>query len=535
MSSGRKSIKQNTRERVISSDWNRMQSFAAGYANEAMREQMLAPVDVNRYIGSTFASAVTGSNATDVVLPAAPDFGGVLNGLMVIVPAGQTYVTVTSGMLLVVDPEGYSGSSDSTPLSPDDGPGPARLVYSSGISATGVLNWAPNAGPGVRIDVIECQRTQIVAETDNRDIYTPSTGLFSALPVTKVTEGELTFRVRQGANSGGLPAPALGWVPLAVISAPAGATSLDACTIWDVRPLLSDRAAPYANIVGQNRITFSEGFVIGNYLSTGQLEARGVVEASHNGWKVGGRLQGSGFYSDLLDANHLSPTYSPGIYAPYYVVALLPSGYVRWVRYLSAVPSGAPGRIPSSFRGILALTTSATTAQVPTVYGMYSAPADVVVLVQGHCDYSGDPVSCSGDGTSAYYGASGFGSMTVTSSPPSSFGVVTITASSFPIAKGVIVQARANLSASTSMQAVVSWRVGYGNASSTPAIVLATGAAYPSNADVVNPSIYTPPVVLPFSSSNLNPVLVFDVNATGNPNTSAFSVTMDYEILGYVF
>ena len=86
MSSGRKLLRQNTRERVISTDFNRQQAFGYGYANEFLREQILTPVDDEFFAGVTFTSAGSLSFAVSVTAPAAPDAGVVLNGLMVLVP-----------------------------------------------------------------------------------------------------------------------------------------------------------------------------------------------------------------------------------------------------------------------------------------------------------------------------------------------------------------------------------------------------------------------------------------------------------------
>jgi hypothetical protein len=129
MSSGRKVLRQNTRERIISTDFNRMQSFIAAYANEAMREQMLVPQDDSFAVGTTFPVAGALTTAIDIIKPFAPMYGGVLNGLMVVVPAAAQYLLVTSGMLLMIDPDGQPGSSNPNPPNPDD-LGPAKLVYS---------------------------------------------------------------------------------------------------------------------------------------------------------------------------------------------------------------------------------------------------------------------------------------------------------------------------------------------------------------------------------------------------------------------
>lgn len=370
MASGRKVLRQNTRERIISTDFNRLQSFVAAYANEALREQMLVPQDDSLAVGTTFPTAGALTTAVDITVPYAPLYGGVLNGLMVVVPIGVQYLLITSGMLLMIDPDGQAGSSNPNPATPDD-LGPAKLVYSAGVQTAGSLAWTPNPGPGIRIDVVECQRTDLVAETDNRDIFNPSTGLFTPVAVTKVTVGDLTYRVRPGVPGGGLPAPALGWFPLAIISAPAGAATLDACTVWDVRNLLSDLATPYANV--RNLIPRVDRYkmFLDRFTSPPQYRLSGQALGTYNGWKIGGLFAQSFAqpWTDIADANYAQAAglvLQPSL--PIYVYALWPSGYVRWVKYYSTAIAGIGGRCPGPFRGVL------TVSHVPPLNGQPIAP-----------------------------------------------------------------------------------------------------------------------------------------------------------------
>ena len=371
MTSGRKAMQQNTLERVVSSDWNRMQRFQSGYDNEFLRRQLLAPIDDTGFLGTTFTAPGPLSAAFDVLAPAAPDYAGVLNGLMVVVPAAATHLLVTGGALVVVDPEGQPGSSDPAALNPDDGPGPARAVYSEGVSLVGALAWATNPGPGARIDVVECQRNTTVAETDNRDIFDPSTGLFSPQAVTKVTVGGLTYRIRQGVAGGGLPAPALGWVPLAIISAPAGAVDLDACQVWDVRPLLSDLARPFAQVRSVIPVLDRWRMVCEDKSAVGELRLSGESQGNYLGWRMGG-LFWEPDVADFIDLAN-APFYQaagfvPVAGLPYYIYSLWPGGYLRWVRYHPLPVAGVGGRTPGNFRGIV------TVSQVPPVNGQPLAP-----------------------------------------------------------------------------------------------------------------------------------------------------------------
>jgi hypothetical protein len=364
MSSGRKQLRQNTRERVISTDFNRAQAFGYGYSNEFLREQVLAPTDADYYAGVTFdvtGPAIGGpippTFAINQIAPTAPDYGTVLNGLMVVVPVGGTSLLVSGGSLLVIDPEGLPGSSDPSPLNPDDGPGPNRTVYSAGINALGVLNWTPYAGAGNRIDVVECQRTNIVTETDNRDIFNPATGLFTPQAVTKVTAGDLTFRIRLGVAANTIPAPALGWFPLAVISTPAGALNLDTCYIWDVRDLASDMAEPNVRrtaVVGRPE---TQNLYADPFTAPAELRLSGESTATWGHYRFGGKLYDPRTalnYRDLLDANFSQePGFGPIANQPYYIYAVFPDPYRRWVGYTNTAITGYAGRIPGGFRGIL--------------------------------------------------------------------------------------------------------------------------------------------------------------------------------------
>lgn len=364
MSSGRKQLRQNTRERVISTDFNRAQAFGYGYSNEFLREQMLMPTDPDYYAGVTFpvvgppiGGPVPASFAIDQIAPQAPEYGTVLNGLMAVVPVGGTSILITPGSVLVIDPEGQVGSSDPSPLNPDDGPGPNRTVYSAGINALGVLNWTPYAGAGNRIDVVECQRTNVVAETDNRDIFNPATGLFTPQAVTKVTVGDLTFRIRLGLAANTVPAAAQGWFPLAVISTPTGVVNLDSCYIWDVRDLASDMATPNVRrtaLLGKPEV---QNLYADDATAPAELRLSGESTATWGHYRFGGKLYDPRTALNYRDLESATFAKEPGYVAPvsglYYVYALFPDPYRRWVGYTNTAIAGYAGRIPGGFRGIL--------------------------------------------------------------------------------------------------------------------------------------------------------------------------------------
>lgn len=363
MTTGRRTLRQNTRERIISTDWNRTETFIGADANEELRGQLLRPVDDTFYVGTTFDAPGPFSLAIDVSTVAAPSYGGVIDGLMVVVPAGATHLLVTAGTLLVIDPE--------SPANPDDPI--SKYVRDAGVQiVTPQLTWTPNPGPGTRIDVVECQRSEIVQEVDNRDVFDPSTGLFNPTAVTKVTKGALTYRIRLGAPGGGLPAPALGWFPLAVLSTPAGAVDLDTVGVWDVRNLFTDHAPANTSVSNADvrALPGNKWLLDGTPLVQYRFSGRSVKT-------LGGYQFGGTFYDPLFGTPYIDLGNAPAYHAagfvpapslPLYVYALYMPGYVRWVPYYFAATPGAGGRTPGPFRGILAV------SQTPPLLGQPTVP-----------------------------------------------------------------------------------------------------------------------------------------------------------------
>jgi len=368
MSTGRRTLRQNTRERLISSDFNRMQTFVGADANDALRGQMLRPVDDGLFPGVTFITPGPVSFAIDVSTVTAPLYGGIIDGLMVIVPAAAVSLIITPGEVLLIDPDGQPGSSNPNAPNPDDPI--CKYVNAPGIPVVGTLVWTPNPGPGVRVDVVECQRTDIVQETDNRDIFNPATGLFAPTTVTKVTDGNLTYRIRLGAAGGGLPAPALGWFPLAILSTPAGAPNLDTVTVWDVRNLLSDKAEPFA-IRTTDTVIQERGRWMIDVTTPGQVRLSGERVVDAIGVRAGGRFIDTLLGSPLLlsSASYQAAGFVPIASSILTVYALFPLGYpLRWVQYYFAPTASAGGRVPGPYRGIIAI------SHVPSINGAPSLP-----------------------------------------------------------------------------------------------------------------------------------------------------------------
>lgn len=354
MASGNRRLVINTRERAISDDIRRLQAFAAADRSAWDRRMLddLYVFDVNAGFGYP-TTAITSPLTADII-----------GGLMVQPVIGSSNLIVFPGVMGTYYP-------DAVPSDDDD---PYKVIADPGVQTLGVLTISANAGPGIRIDVIECQPVDVVEEQDNRDIFDPATGLFTPALVDKVVSGRLTYRVREGAAGGGFPGTALGWLPLVVASVPSGGgASVDDVTFWDVRPLVPDRWEP--PIRGGTLLTHRTRMnILGDaVIAPGEIRVKGNVEGNYGPYKAGGTLakgtpttpMGSGdvAYVNAMNPENWEPGLAPVANNPAYLWALYPFGLHRWVRYTENDFAGY-GRIPGGMRGI---TTFSTTG--PTGFG----------------------------------------------------------------------------------------------------------------------------------------------------------------------
>ena len=365
MAGGRKVGKFNTRERAVSTDYNRLQAFAENDLAEEARKLYssltnfdLLPVEV-----------LVDSVGTPLEMH-------VLDGLIVFPQAGTNDLFITPGVAYMVDPDGQLGSSDPNAPDPDDNI--FKVAQSPGVDVLGTLTIAPNPGAR-RIDVIECRRRpNVVLETDNRDIFNPATGLFTPLAVTKTVRSELEFQVRQGVSGAGYPGNLQGWCPLAVASVGAGAIAptVDSTTFWDVRPWVKDRyRSPFstniANVPFERHEVLADGFS-----APGELRVSGYIETVLGPYRAGGTLRsgvpGSGNLTsiDALNAANQEPGFVgiPGL--PWYLWCTFPAGLPRWVRYDEFPALRVPGRM----RGI------AVTSVVPPTSWSAQGPLAPIAL-----------------------------------------------------------------------------------------------------------------------------------------------------------
>lgn len=329
MSSGNKREVFNTRERVISPDHNRQQSFRDAMLAEYLRANM------DTAAGSDDLDA--GGVAAENTVLATPVVAEVIDGLMVSPLAGTVNVAITAGRAFFIAPDG----------APDDSN--YKFVNDTGIP--GGLAIAANGGGSARIDIIVATWSDVVLESDNRDIFDVPSGSFSAQSVSKVRGGDLTYFVRQGTVGGGYAGAAAnlvaGDLPLAVVSVPAGSTTVDTCTFWDVRPLVNDRIFAPFNMT----LDFPKNRCFGRVDSNNQLV--GTVEVSVGARRLGGRIRrGSpGTDGDFLlvsDAANTASGQAPTAGNFYFIYWVVPFGLPRWARYTD----GPSGRVPRSPRGI---------------------------------------------------------------------------------------------------------------------------------------------------------------------------------------
>ncbi|HOA00815.1 MAG TPA: hypothetical protein PKI27_00755 [Dermatophilaceae bacterium] len=396
MSSGHRRMQYNTRERLISTDFNREQAFIAADRSAFHR----------RFFSDQYIVDTSAGYAIEPAAITAPLLADVIGGLMVVPQIGTDSVTITPGEMVAYFP-------DATPNADDD---PSKVIFDAGISAIGSLVIPANGGGGIRIDVIECQPIELVEEQDNRDIFDPATGLFTPNLVDKVVSGRLQYRVRSGVAGGGYPGNTTGWLPLAVASVPAGSASVDTVTFWDVRPLIVDRAVQpfHAGSLLQKRercLVYAD-----EWTNPGvELNVSGAVDFNVGYYRAAGTIakgtptaaMGSGDlpWVDILNPENQGPGFAPVPSMPWYLYACFPAGLPRWVRYTENSIFGL-GRVPGPMRGIPVATmvapnyagTPLLAITMPTSTGLGVSTQNAGVVMAGWCDGGGAPRGAVSDG-----------------------------------------------------------------------------------------------------------------------------------------
>lgn len=365
MPQGDKRLVLNVRERLLSDDFNRLQGIAAAERAALLRSAF------NDALGDWFAA---GGLQTPYASSNPSLVGDVYGGLMV-QPDNAGYFLVQGGVAGFLDPAAVGVEEN-----------PYRVVNDPGVSVPAALPFTSNAGGGSpRWDVVECQPADALLSQESRYVFNPATGIASPILVDKVRAGRLTYRVRIGTVGAGFPGLAVGWMPLAVVCAPAGSSSLLTSDVWDVRPLVRERVRPNPLVLGPNQSNCP--ILSSEYRHITAVDAAfnqwvGASEAVFNGYQVGGKLERSTpstlaqfgstaasggragvINADLADNKSTFALTAGGLV---YVAALFPAGLPRWQRY-SQLPIGL-GRVPSGPRGILVVTTA-----TPLANGLFAA------------------------------------------------------------------------------------------------------------------------------------------------------------------
>jgi hypothetical protein len=409
----------SSRERLVSTDFTRATDFA-----QADLTRMLAAfydrLTPRERTGARGYSLPWGNTAGATGNPGVPARGLVVGGLLATPQAGTVVCHVQAGALALWVPT----------TNPDEYG--LRLVHDPGEN-TGALVLTPNASGSTRIDVVECAYVERVAEVDNRDVFDATTGAFTPVAVTKVSDGQLVYRVRAGVAGAGYPGAEAGWLPLAVCSVPAGTTTWDQATLWDVRPLaadLADATPLVSELPTYRRQNF--GWEVGG-VDGNSIAQRGYAEVEYAGRLVGGVCQSARVWDSVSATNVVTnpwidlqdvvvgstdrePTISLANVAPWYVWLVFPFGLPRWCRYqeIGDSPLRTPGDLcgipvvsstgPADYRG------SPPVAPVapPVKYGLGSAATTVAVMyLSGLTNSSGNPLGSRVDGHATWVAGDG--------------------------------------------------------------------------------------------------------------------------------
>ena len=336
MSSGFETMIINSQERLVSTDHNRMQAFAAAD---------LAGILYEMFGKFQLGDDVFPGVELEPTPGATPPFSMVIGGLRPYPINGTVTMLVTPGILLTENP---------TPGTDD---GPYQFCRDPGVTTGGVVTLTPGA-TATRIDVLECQVVDTVLETDSRDIYDTTTGLFTPASVSKVKAGRLSYQTRIGTPGGGFPGWTPGWVPLLVARVPSTATLWDHCDLWDVRNLAEELwNAPFASnkfapVIDKTYMTPAETNLAGTY----DVLLTGRVDGKFAGWRIDGAMCNYPIDMPYVDITKTTANQAAGLTLsaslPWYLYLAFPEG-VLWRKYNSA--SFSP-RVPLGPKGIPVVT-----------------------------------------------------------------------------------------------------------------------------------------------------------------------------------
>lgn len=383
---GSKSIIHNTRERVLSGDHNREQ---------AVHDQMLAEFFRNMFDAEYELDVKGGVEAFgigDESLPRAT----IIAGIRPRPEVGTINLFIEPGMICIVD----------DPL-PNADESRQAFVVDPGVQTNGLLTLTAGSGGSIRIDVIECQRIELVIETDSRDIFDPSSGTFMPTLINKVKTGRLAYRIRTGTPGLGFPGIAAGWLPLAVCSVPAGATTWNDVTLWDVRPLAHERVLQPFNARSNLNHVHRHNVATDITTAPAEVRVRGVVDMAYRTYRAGGQLIHPGTTNQWLNIADTT-LWASGLASAngqWNLYLVFPFGLPRWVQYC---PFSAGIREPRGLRGIPVISRwtaqydgrpRTAIAQTPAWTGLLDTPSqNAIVALAGLQTNAGIPAGVVGDG-----------------------------------------------------------------------------------------------------------------------------------------
>ena len=212
MSSNIRRLQANTRERILSTDWNN----ATALHHRALIEA---------------GAALLQGDAT---------LFGVVRGLTVSTSGGSLSVSVAPGLAL---------RSGSAPTTYDSSTQWIELRTTTAVDLTALVDGANPCWA-----VIEIAEASAVEISEARDIFDPVTGTFATASVTKVTGSSPTLTARAGtaAATPVFPAGAAGVIPLAYVYLGAGTAAIGTTDIVMCRPMLrSENAETFAGTGGR--------------------------------------------------------------------------------------------------------------------------------------------------------------------------------------------------------------------------------------------------------------------------------------------
>lgn len=215
MSSHVRRLQANTRERILSTDFNNATALHHRALIEGLR--LLAQGDTAVY--------------------------GVLAGLTVSTTGGVLTVNVAPGLALRLGAAATTYDANAQWV---------ELRSQGTVDLTALVD-----GGNPRWVVIEIAEASAVETSENRDVFDPATGTFTTSLLTKVTGSSPTLTARAGtaAATPVFPSGTAGVIPLAYVYLAAGAVSIDTTDIVHCRPMLrgdvgGDQGAPQRDVYG---------------------------------------------------------------------------------------------------------------------------------------------------------------------------------------------------------------------------------------------------------------------------------------------